>query len=759
MRRSSAFLLAFAIIAFLVVNSASFFRQPYYEFWDLAANSLSVGRAKHFTQLYGPYSRYLFNHPGPAIFYFSALGEWLFYDLLHAVPSPFLGQLLLSLCLVTAFFVASLNMFAHRLPPGRRWIFVSTALGLAVLHFGSTGRLSSVYNPFGGPTAFLDPWSGHSVVLPFLCLLAAGASVGSGQGRDLPWLILAGGCLLEHISESLFVGAVGVVAYLGLLWHHASRQTTSLTWRDRLLAPWRAHPRAHALAAVFLAVLLLPMLLDLAKGKQSNLAVILRHLHDQESDRRTLVRSFAYFLQFGAYAPYKAGADYFGYYNARGFLLYVQAHAGQYAVWLLVLFLCLRAPLMYFQTRRARRAGTAALPDAAVDDQRFLAWAALIAGLAVALALYWGTRQDGQMYYFNAFSNFAIYYFGALVALAVVCSLDKPGRMPDAPAPDAAVGQGTVARWLRLALPAAGAGVVILTALVFAGHLRVRDVYGADRTAALHAGVERAVAELRANHPTACPVVFAPDDKWPVSVGIGLQLARAGVPFVVSGKRWKNTFGPRYDWHEMNAGKLRGGFVPWYVAGPDLAYPGPPKDAPVIPLRKDAASEPTVLVTTPPALDFDADGTFDLDFSKDGNSDAYLLAGWATPDPGGNWSEDPWAALAFRPPAVQGSDVEILVDGEPFLAPAHGIKRQRVRCYFNGALLGPEREISGAGTMRFTVPADLWNDAANNPAPVASLAFEFPDATVPWTLEPTLKKGDPRALAIFFHRIRWRVIR
>ena len=59
MKRSTAILLVLAIVALLVVNSADFFfHTPFYETWDSAANALSVDRAKHFAQLYGPYSRW-----------------------------------------------------------------------------------------------------------------------------------------------------------------------------------------------------------------------------------------------------------------------------------------------------------------------------------------------------------------------------------------------------------------------------------------------------------------------------------------------------------------------------------------------------------------------------------------------------------------------------------------------------------------------------------------------------------------------------
>ena len=176
MRRSTAFLLALGIIVLLAWNSGGFFfRRPYYEYWDSAANSLFIQQAKHFQLLYGPYSRYVFNHPGAAFFYVYAFGEWFFHDLLHVVPSPVQGQLLINLCLMTAFYVAALDIFARWLPGRRRWAFLCVALTFGIVHFSLMKNLPS-YEVLDGPSAFLSVWTAHITVLPFLCLLTAGGT-------------------------------------------------------------------------------------------------------------------------------------------------------------------------------------------------------------------------------------------------------------------------------------------------------------------------------------------------------------------------------------------------------------------------------------------------------------------------------------------------------------------------------------------------------------------------------------------------------
>src|SRR5271167_462612 len=68
------------VLAVLLVRNAFLFGTPEYEDADMAANSILIEQARRFTLLVGHYSRYHFNHPGPAFLYVQAWGESLFYD-------------------------------------------------------------------------------------------------------------------------------------------------------------------------------------------------------------------------------------------------------------------------------------------------------------------------------------------------------------------------------------------------------------------------------------------------------------------------------------------------------------------------------------------------------------------------------------------------------------------------------------------------------------------------------------------------------
>src|SRR5271170_2777426 len=94
-RDTAPWILTAAFVLLLLALNLQLFTKPIVEFGDFAANSLLVQQAKHFRLLTGHYSRFHFHHPGPAFLYLFALGEFLFYDVLHVVPAPYNAQLLI----------------------------------------------------------------------------------------------------------------------------------------------------------------------------------------------------------------------------------------------------------------------------------------------------------------------------------------------------------------------------------------------------------------------------------------------------------------------------------------------------------------------------------------------------------------------------------------------------------------------------------------------------------------------------------------
>src|SRR5580700_8609368 len=125
-RESLPLILTAAFVLLVLALNFELFTTPIVEHSDFAANSLLVQQAKHFRLLTGHYSRWRFHHPGPAFLYLFALGEFLFYDLLHVVPAPYNGQLLITIIFDGALLSAALYVF-------RRHTKLSVPLALLVV--------------------------------------------------------------------------------------------------------------------------------------------------------------------------------------------------------------------------------------------------------------------------------------------------------------------------------------------------------------------------------------------------------------------------------------------------------------------------------------------------------------------------------------------------------------------------------------------------------------------------------------------------
>ena len=704
MKRVSAAALTLLITGLLVANSADFFfRQPYHEVWDSAANSLSVLRAKHFAQVYGPYSRWGFYHPGPTLFYVQAFGEFLFYDTLGWTRSPFAGQTLAHTLVMSGFFVAALTTFANWLPSGRpRWWFLCGALVLAVLHFTAMERVPS-YDVLHGPSAFLSPWSAHALVLPFLCLLAAGSSVAAGRGEDLPILALASGYLLQlHVAEPMFVFPVFALAYVALGWQESP---SGYAWR----LPWREHRRAHVLTGLILLFFALPFLLDFSRGRDSNAAVVWQHLREYHT-HKPLERAVFYFLMFGAYTAYNPVDNEFAAYDHPGMWAFLREHAGLYVLWSMVAVVILWTSFTGW--RRGQITGGLSMEE---PGRRFRGWSAVFLGLIVVLTLRWNTRQDEQMFYFNSWFTFAIYYFAALLALAVGC---------------AALRRNAVLR-LEIGL---GVGAMAAVAIWNATALRLTDPSPAT-TRALHADILRLeAASWAAWSGVKNPVrmLHFEYDTSPVAVGVALQLARDGVPFCTE-NRWHAYLGDAFDWSHSPVAKPPGTPVQvWRFAHADSSGSGVHLAASPYLLSFFQAADDLVVRYTDLPVDPAAPGGGTIRFGPAGDAPRFGVGGWFTADDGQTWIDDPHALLAFRPVPLLPANGELeitLVDLASMLTPAQQIVRQRLRVFFDGQPLGAKAVLtSQPTTLTFRLPVARWNAASQSGASGGRLLLELPDA-------------------------------
>ena len=778
MKRSTAILLFFAIVALLVVNSADFFfHTPFYETWDSAANALSVDRAKHFAQLYGPYSRWGFYHPGPALFYVQALGEWLFFDTLRLTPAPYNAQTLLYLFVSVGFFVASLRVFSRWLPAGRwRWWFVCAALGVAVLHFTAANHLHS-YDPVLGPNAFFSLWSAHALVLPFLCLLVAGASVAAGGGQDLPLLALADGYLLQtHVAQPLFVLPLTALALAALTWRSAGQEKDSIGFEPSrrrraalwLSAGWRAFRREHVLAAIILGFFALPVLIDLNSGSQSNMAAILEHLRKHQGENKTWLRSVDYFLQFGAYAPYQPDTIEFAVFTPQGMTAYLRAHWFLFGLWTAALLLAgwalsgaVRPPGSGADEPDATRALRGIRPL----RQRFLAWAAAFLLAAIVLTLKWGTIQDGNMFYYNAWFNFAIYYFGALIALAVVCDwMLSPGETRTVAAMARPSGRDRLV----------GLAVLALVCFFLARQMRVRDA-DPGSTVAFHESVARALAAtaMPGGGPPTPRILRFPLGVWVTVAGVALQMERAAQPFYVSDD-WQVYFGREHAWgaappdliHQRGLQAWRFEYLPPEVAPAALAGDGG-KDVlhivtPALDHQSCGLGDYLYSRFSVPAINPDTPAGARLDFESGHNTLEFGVAGWGDAEATGTWSNGHHPVVEFRtaplPEGAEGVDLSFL-HAVPFTVPP---KRpyQRLSLFFNGEPLSDERTLNQPSeSLTYRVPAELWNRASAAPRTgKVTLELDLPDAITPEEAYPEGTSQDTRVLGLNVRGIQFQAV-
>lgn len=734
-------LTAVFVYLLVLVNSRYFFHTELYETGDSAANTLSVLRAEHGQELYGPYSRWEFHHPGPALFYSEGWGEFLFYRALHLMPTPFNAQMLVVMGLLLSFFAAGISVAA-------RWVrggtFLALALALGALHgMAVDGRL-----------LMMSAWSAHVIPLIFFCLLVAAASVGAGQGEDLPLLVLAGGFLVHlHVAQPLFVGPMFFVAYAGLWWSCWRRRVVPLALstevpsaevdKEKPVAPvvtlptasalpWRVYPRTHRFALLVACGFALPLLVDLVLP-HNNLHQILLHLRTYKGERHPLLASVDYFLRFALYHPSLPGVEgrLVGRATPDSLLRLLLHHPEMTFLWaaaLLSPFLPLAVRVWRGKDPVLLGGGEAstALPvgyAAPAGRWRFLGWLWIVWGLSVGLTLWWGVLQDGEMFYFNAWFNYSIWYVLALLAAGAV-----------ADASDALLFRSEHPwLWRGLALLFC-AGFTTFALTRHPERFRADDGNSAENRRQ-HQTVANRLATEPAGTPRAKLLVF-PHDAWQDATGIAVLLTRANRPaYVLPG--WANMFGqghllPAGDALTTKPADTNPDYEVWHLV-PAAASENPPSAFLLANYQLVPGGLP-IDPATEPAMNWEGETA---------NQRNYVAQGWSE---GEDKTTERMGVVQFSPrPVPASSTVRITFDFIPFpFAKKHGPQRLVVR--YNGNDLGTLSFAEGSSAPQsVVVPAAVWNRYSST-----LLTLEFPDAA---TLLETGEGADPRPFAFLTHKI------
>ena len=217
-----------------------------YEIGDFAANSLLIQHAKQFDLLVGNYSRVGFNHPGPAILYVLAWGEWLFHDCLGLVKAPFAGQILAE-GVYSAFWIVMLATLLVRM-------YRSIVIACLALTLILTATIFFDYN------ILLGLWFPHLYYFPFATFVLALALLIVGRGDSLVILAISCGFLIHgHVS---FVAICGIMLLGALAINYFQAQTNPDT--PRLLSAnfLNTHRPALYMVIVLFILFLSPLALE-----------------------------------------------------------------------------------------------------------------------------------------------------------------------------------------------------------------------------------------------------------------------------------------------------------------------------------------------------------------------------------------------------------------------------------------------------------------------------------------------------------------
>jgi len=453
----------------LLALNVHLFTSPIVEGSDYAANSLLVQKAEHFTLLTGHYSRWGFHHPGPAFLYLFAAGEFLYYHLLHIVPAPYNGQLVMMIVFNGVLLGAALGVF-------RRHVRLSVPLALFTITV-----LMVVTSATVGRFMFVGNWMPDVLLFPYLLFAVCAASVLAGQTRHLPLLALSGMLLIHaHFAQFLFVGVIGG-ATIAFVLARAQRQ-------GGMPAFLAEHRRALALAAAIVLVFALPPLLEIALDRPNNLDAVLLFLRLHGSAGNNLGLAIGYLACFLLFLRAEVALPK----GPTGILALGFSHSYVVVYWLVLALLFAITVTVRFRMRREQ------------PFPPFLLYLTGVAAASTVLFIFWSTRIVGGMYTFNGYFFYALHILAWLLLLAAL--------------------EPRLNRRAIRTLNVLAAASVVMLAVTERTALR-SEAWGSPDILRAAAAVPRAPFGSLA-------LVFAHDD-WAWAVGVANSMKRMGKPFCV----------------------------------------------------------------------------------------------------------------------------------------------------------------------------------------------------------------------------------
>lgn len=192
------------LIAAGIIGASLRSAPPLYPTADGAVLEIFTLHASHGVQPLGPYSRFGWNHPGPALFYL--LAPWHVLAGQHTLGLNVGGLCINLLSLIAIAWVVA----RHRL------VFLAPALGfvLTLYAWRTSALLASVWNP-------------HVIVWPAGALLLLATAVAAGDSLALPLLALAASFVAQtHAGLLPFAVAIAALGVIGWATQWRSRPAT-----------------------------------------------------------------------------------------------------------------------------------------------------------------------------------------------------------------------------------------------------------------------------------------------------------------------------------------------------------------------------------------------------------------------------------------------------------------------------------------------------------------------------------------------------
>ncbi len=494
------------MIAVIQSSRSYYFATPLLEQGDAAVNALQIDNAKHGREIYGNYSRFQFNHPGPVLFYVYAASEIVLRDWLGLVPAPHNAHLLSSLAVQVCCFALALAILLSWFDS---WVFLAVALLAGMAHFSQVAR------------AFNSIWPPDVLVMPFLCFLTAASSFAAGRTRDLAVVVVTGGMLFHgHVAQPLFVGGLGATA----AFLHWRREKKAAAWPGA--RAWaKSHRGLLSFCGAWAALMLLPLVIDVCTyGLESNVATIVRRFLANTAEHKSILQSLLYFLSFPTYSI--SQEDFFTELNASSFRFFLD-HVPMLLLWLVAT----AGPAALGWSRRKQ------LP---APLRGFLGTAYVMWAATALLCVVWGLLQAEQMAQFNGVFYHAVFYFLVLLGLGVLAHFF--GRLFSAPA------------------------VVLLCCLatvIATMGFRLEAGPNEESAQRIRQGIESALAR----HPAGRPVLLVFEHYgWPDVIPIALELQRRGIPFY-TWPSWNFMTGRRHDVRLLGPETEKAAAI-WWVTTP-----------------------------------------------------------------------------------------------------------------------------------------------------------------------------------------------